>query len=99
MKEVKLGTFSKSRNPVQQRTLVYKNTGDAPLQIRRISSSCPCIQGRNLSKTVQPGKTGKIRLTYNGTNQKPGKIKGFLTITSNAGNDSARCYIHGTMTE
>jgi len=67
------------------RTIEVKNTGDAPLQLSDVKSTCSCIT-TNWDKTaIQPGKSAKIEVKYN---MAPGPLRKTLTIHSNAVNYS-----------
>jgi len=61
----------------------FTNTGDAPLIITNVLSTCKCIVSNKPSESILPGKTGKIDIRYNMT---PGPIRKTITIESNAVN-------------
>ena len=44
---------------------VFTNTGDAPLNIKNVETSCGCAAALVSDKTVEPGKSGKIKVTFN----------------------------------
>lgn len=46
---------------------VFTNTGDAPLNIKNVETSCGCTAVLVSDKTVGPGKSGKIKVTFNST--------------------------------
>ena len=41
-----------------------KNTGNAPLKIRGVSTSCGCTKAAIESELVQPGKTTNLQVSY-----------------------------------
>ena len=76
------GTVSKdSDNGL--RTFEFKNTGNAPLIITNVQSTCGCTVPSKPTEPIMPGKTGKIDVKYN---MNPGPIRKTLTVESNAVN-------------
>ena len=81
------GTTTKSKdNGI--RTFEFTNTGDAPLIITNVLSTCGCTVPTKPEAPIMPGKTGKIEVKYN---MAPGPIRKTITVESNAVNyDSGR---------
>ena len=77
----KLGTFPESR-PIVSSEFVFKNTGDAPLVIHQAIASCGCTTAMFTEKPIQPGESGKVSVTYNGTGRYPGFFKKIITIAT-----------------
>ena len=77
----KLGTFPESR-PIVSSEFVFKNTGDAPLVIHQAIASCGCTTAMFTEKPIQPGESGKVSVTYNGTGRYPGFFKKIITIAA-----------------
>ena len=65
------------------RVFEFTNTGDAPLIISDVKSSCGCTVPSKPTEPIQPGKTGKIEVKYN---MNPGPIRKTITVESNAVN-------------
>jgi hypothetical protein len=65
------------------RTFEFKNTGDAPLIISNVQSTCGCTIPTKPTEPIMPGKTGKIDVKYN---MSPGPIRKTITVESNATN-------------
>ena len=65
------------------RTFEFTNTGDAPLIIKDVKSSCGCTVPTKPTDPILPGKTGKIEVKYN---MNPGPIRKTITVESNAVN-------------
>jgi hypothetical protein len=65
------------------RTFEFKNTGDAPLIITNVQSTCGCTVPSKPTEPIMPGKTGKIDVKYN---MNPGPIRKTITVESNATN-------------
>lgn len=63
------------------RSFVVKNTGDKPLLIKSISSSCECTIPEKPEKPILPGQTGEIKVSYN--TEHPGKFSKSITVYSN----------------
>ena len=64
------------------RVFEFTNTGDAPLVISNVRSSCGCTIPKKPEEPIMPGKTGKIEVKYD-TNR-VGPIRKAITVTSNA---------------
>lgn len=65
------------------RVFEFTNTGDAPLIITNVQSSCGCTVPSKPTDPIAPGKTGKIEVKYN---MNPGPIRKTITVESNAVN-------------
>lgn len=73
------GTVSKDDNG--SRTFIFTNTGDEPLIITNVISTCGCTVPSKPTEPIMPGKTGKIEVKYN---MSPGPIRKSMTVESNA---------------
>lgn len=93
-----LGTFSE-KEPVATATYTFTNIGDAPLVIHQVVASCGCTVPEFSKEPVQPGKTGSIKVVYNGTDKPLGFFKKSIIVRSNAKTPTTRLFIEGTMTE
>lgn len=62
--EHNFGRISERRNKVSH-TFRYTNTGDKPLVITRITTTCKCVGHSYSKKPVAPGATGTITISYN----------------------------------
>jgi hypothetical protein len=76
------GTVTK-KNDNGVRSFEFTNTGDAPLIITNVLSTCGCTVPTKPNEPIMPGKTGKIGIKYNMT---PGPIRKTITVESNAVN-------------
>jgi hypothetical protein len=65
------------------RVFVFTNTGDAPLIITNVQSTCGCTVPSKPTDPILPGKTGEISVKYN---MNPGPIRKTITVESNATN-------------
>lgn len=77
---VDYGQIEKGSNGV--RVFEFTNTGDAPLIISKVSSSCGCTIPKKPEEPIFPGKTGEIQVKYD-TNR-VGHIRKAITVVSNA---------------
>lgn len=79
------GTVSKKKdNGI--RSFEFTNTGDAPLIITSVLSTCGCTVPTKPTEPIMPGKTGKIDVKYS---MIPGPIRKTITVESNAVNYEA----------
>lgn len=76
------GTVSKDSDS-GMRTFDFKNTGNAPLIITNVQSTCGCTVPSKPTEPIMPGKMGKIDVKYN---MAPGAIRKTITVESNATN-------------
>lgn len=65
------------------RTFEFTNTGDEPLVITNVRSSCGCTVPSKPEAPILPGKSDKIEVKYN---MSPGTISKTITVESNATN-------------
>ncbi|GGC91661.1 hypothetical protein GCM10011508_18580 [Flavobacterium lutivivi] len=63
------------------RSFEFTNTGDEPLIIKNVQSSCGCTVPSKPTEPIQPGQTGKIDVKYN---MNPGPIRKTITVETNA---------------
>lgn len=77
---VDYGEISKGSDGV--RIFEFTNTGNAPLVISKVSSSCGCTIPKKPEAPIAPGETGEIQVKYD-TNR-VGPIRKAITVISNA---------------
>lgn len=65
------------------RSFEFTNTGDEPLIIINVQSTCGCTVPSKPTEPILPGKTGKIDVKYN---MHTGPIRKTITVESNAVN-------------
>lgn len=63
------------------RSFEFINTGDEPLIITNVQSTCGCTVPSKPTEPILPGKTGKIDVKYN---MNMGPIRKTITVESNA---------------
>jgi len=76
---------------------VFKNTGDQPLVLDNVKTSCGCTVPTWPKKTILPGKSGTIKVVYN--TKKTGTFNKTITVMSNAKTDPVELSINGTVIE
>ncbi|MEX0287538.1 MAG: DUF1573 domain-containing protein [Flavobacteriaceae bacterium] len=64
------------------RIFEFTNTGDAPLIISKVSSSCGCTIPKKPEEPILPGKNGEIQVKYD--TKRVGPIRKAITVISNA---------------
>lgn len=74
------GTVEKGANGV--RVFEFTNTGDAPLIVSKVSSSCGCTIPKKPDAPILPGKKGVIEVKYDTNRVNP--IRKTITVISNA---------------
>ena len=79
------------------RTFKFTNTGDAPLVIEDIKSTCGCTIPKKPSGPISPGASDVIEVKYD-TNR-TGPIRRTITVYSNADESIKALKIKGTILE
>ena len=79
------------------RVFEFTNTGNAPLVISNVTSSCGCTVPKWTSDPVQPGAKGSIEVKYD-TNR-VGPIRKTVNVTSNAETSTIALKIKGKVIE
>jgi hypothetical protein len=74
----------------------FTNTGNPPLIISDVGSSCGCTVGDYPREPIAPGKTGDIKVTYNSSGHH-GFQSRFLTVMSNTNPAKTTLRIKGTV--
>ncbi|MEJ2112677.1 MAG: DUF1573 domain-containing protein [Flavobacteriaceae bacterium] len=85
------GTIEKGADGV--RTFEFTNTGDAPLIITKVSSSCGCTVPKKPDAPIMPGETGEIQVKYDTNRVMP--IRKTITVISNSDTPTVALKIKG----
>ena len=85
------GTIEKGANGV--RVFEFTNTGDAPLIITKVKSTCGCTIPKKPDAPIMPGESGEIEVKYD-TNRLKVFVKTIL-VTSNAERPNVALKIRG----
>ena len=89
------GTIEKGSDGV--RVFEFTNTGDAPLIISKVSSTCGCTIPKKPEGPVLPGQTGKIEVKYDTKRVMP--IRKTITVISNAETPTVALKIKGKVVD
>ena len=73
----------------------FTNTGKEPLIISDAKGSCGCTVPQWPKEPIAPGKSGKIKVTYD--SKRTGNIDKKVTITSNAKTNPKEIFIKGNV--
>jgi hypothetical protein len=76
----------------------FKNTGDQPLVIKNVSSTCGCTSSGWTKEPVKPGETGEISATYTSTNSM-GPFNRKVTVYTNGSPNAVSLNIKGVVTK
>ncbi|MFD0862620.1 DUF1573 domain-containing protein [Sungkyunkwania multivorans] len=93
--KVDYGTIEKGSDGV--RTFEFTNTGDAPLIISRVYSSCGCTIPKKPEEPIAPGATGEIQVKYD--TKRVGPISKTITVYSNAETPTVALRIKGKVVD
>ena len=85
------GTIEKGADGV--RVFEFTNTGDAPLVITKVKSTCGCTVPKKPEAPIMPGETGEIEVKYD--TKRLGVIMKTILVTSNAETPSVALKIKG----
>ena len=89
------GTIEKGADGV--RVFEFTNTGEAPLIVSKVSSSCGCTVPKWSKEPILPGKTGEIQVKYDTNRVNP--IRKTITVISNADTPTVALKIKGTVVD
>jgi hypothetical protein len=76
---------------------VFKNTGNEPLLLTNVTSSCGCTVPTWPKEPVLPGNNGTIKVVYD--TKKIGTISKTISVMSNAVNNKVELAIKGNVIE
>ena len=79
------------------RVFEFTNTGNVPLVIANVTSSCGCTIPKKPEDPIQPGETGEIQVKYN--TKLVGPIRKTITVYSNADESTKSLKIKGRVIE
>ncbi|MGW1455358.1 MULTISPECIES: DUF1573 domain-containing protein [Salegentibacter] len=79
------------------RVFEFTNTGNVPLVIANVTSSCGCTIPKKPEEPIQPGETGEIQVKYN--TKLVGPIRKTVTVYSNAEEATKSLKIKGRVIE
>ncbi len=77
------------------REFPFTNTGDAPLVVMRIETSCSCIKASFSKRPIAPGGSGVIRITYEPHKGQAGNFSKMVLIYSNSSSGRKSICVQG----
>ena len=89
------GTIEKGSNGV--RVFEFTNTGNAPLIISDVKSTCGCTIPKKPDGPIMPGETGQIEVKYDTNRVNP--IRKTITVPSNADTPTIALKIKGEVVD
>ncbi len=89
------GTIEKGADGV--RTFKFTNTGNAPLIISKVNSSCGCTIPQWPKKPIMSGQSGEIQVKYDTKRVNP--IRKTITVLSNAQTPTVALKIKGLVVD
>lgn len=89
------GTIEKGADGV--RVFEFTNTGDAPLIISSVKSTCGCTVPKKPEAPILPGETGEIEVKYDTNRVNP--IRKTITVVSNADTPTVALKIKGLVVD
>ncbi|MCF7567212.1 DUF1573 domain-containing protein [Sabulilitoribacter arenilitoris] len=89
------GTIEKGSDGV--RIFEFTNTGNAPLIISKVSSTCGCTIPKKPNEPILPGQTGEIEVKYDTKRVMP--IRKTITVISNAETPTVALKIKGVVVD
>lgn len=89
------GTIEKGADGV--RVFEFTNTGNAPLLISEVKSTCGCTVPKRPEGPIMPGQTGEISVKYDTTRVNP--IRKTITVISNADTPTIALKIKGEVVD
>ena len=93
--EIDYGNIDKNSDGT--RTFEFTNTGNAPLIINRVKSSCGCTVPSKPTQPIMPGKSDEIVVKYN--THRVGPFRKTITVYSNAKNNVVILKIKGKVVD
>ncbi len=88
---VDYGTIEKGSDGL--RVFEFTNTGDAPLIVSKVTSSCGCTVPKWSKEPILPGQKGEIQVKYDTNRVNP--IRKTITVISNANTPTVALKIKG----
>jgi hypothetical protein len=76
-------------------SFTFTNTGNTPLVIQHVKTSCGCTMPEWPNKPVKPGKSAEIKINYDTTH--PGAFNKTITVFYNGKNSPVMLFIKGSV--
>ena len=82
-KLIDLGTLTTDDDPQVVR-VAFRNTGDVPLVVTEVRTSCSCTTVRHERRSIAPGDSGTLTITMNPASAPQGSFYRVLQVYSTA---------------
>ncbi len=79
-----------------EHTFTFENTGNEPLLISNVLTTCGCTVPQWPREAIAPGQSGKIFVVFNSTGKR-GKQNKIITVLSNASESGTKVTLSGTV--
>lgn len=89
------GTIEKGADGL--RVFEFTNTGNAPLIISKVTSTCGCTVPKKPERPILPGEKGQIEVKYD--TQRVNPIRKTITVLSNADTPTVALKIKGDVVD
>lgn len=93
---INIGSFPISAGD-QEFVFQYKNTGESPLIVSKLSPGCPCVVPDFSTDPVAPGDSASFKVVFHPPHTGP--FSQMITVFSNGVKPVLRIYIKGNVTE
>ncbi len=90
-----LGQLSRSKGKKQKCRFTFTNTGEAPLVVEQVETTCGCTSATYTRKPVAPGHQGHVTITFDPSSQSPGLFRKGITVYANTPGGFTRLFIKG----
>ena len=77
------------------RTFTFQNTGNAPLLITKVNTTCGCTVPKYSKTPILPGENGELQINYD--TKRLGAFVKTITVVSNTKEGNKRLKIKGTV--
>lgn len=77
-------------------TYKFKNTGDKPMLINEVHTSCGCTASSYSKEPVNPGSEGYIKVTFNSSGKRGNQYK-IVTVISNTKPEKHELVVKGNV--
>lgn len=74
----------------------FSNTGDSPLLIKEVTTSCGCTVPKWTKEVIKPNKSGEIKIVYDA--KYPGRFNKTITVVYNGKDSPQQLTIKGEVT-
>lgn len=92
--EIQMGTVMPE---IHRRVFTFRNTGNRPLVVSKVESSCYCATTEFTRHPVQPGDTGSVVFQLNGKEVPKGMFRRSATVYSNGSLEPVKLFVSGRM--